>query len=70
MDADGFDDTGLKVLLAAVIHDAGKYGDRGFFKSKWFGLICDFMGWAPYEIRKMVATGVKEKFTIPREFRA
>lgn len=65
-----FDDTGLKVLLSAVIHDAGKYGDRAFFKGQWFRDICDFMGWEPSQIRELAKTGVREQFTIPREFRA
>lgn len=68
--AENFDDAGLKLLLAAVIHDAGKYGDRAFFRSKWFGLVCDFMGWEPSQIRKLAESGVRAQFTIPREFRA
>ena len=60
-----FDDTGLKILLAAVIHDAGKYGDRAFFRSKWFGRICGFMCWEPDKIRELARSGVKEHFAIP-----
>lgn len=64
------DDTGLKILLANVVHDAAKYADRAFFRSKWFRLICDFMDWEPEMIRKLASTGVRAQFTIPREFRA
>lgn len=64
------DDTGLKILFAAVVYDAGKYGDRVFFRSKWFGLICDFMDWEPSQIRKLAESGVKREFRIPSEFRA
>lgn len=65
-----YDDTGLKVLLAAVVHDAAKYGDRAFFRSKWFGLICAFMGWEPSKIRELAKTGVRPQFTIPHGFKA
>lgn len=64
------DDTGLKILLAAVVHDAAKYGDRAFFGSKWFGLICSFMGWEPSYIRGLAGSGVGREFRIPNEFRA
>ena len=64
-----FDDTGLKILLAAVIHNAAKYGDRAFFRSKWFGRICGFMCWEPDKIRELARSGVRSHFTIPREFR-
>ena len=60
-----FDDTGLKILLAAVIHNAAKYGDRAFFRSEWFVLICAFMGWEPDQIRELARSGVKEHFAIP-----
>jgi len=61
-----FDDTGLKILLAAVIHNAAKYGDQDFFHSKWFGLICGFMGWEPEQIRELARSGVRSHFSIPQ----
>lgn len=64
-----FDDTGLKILLAAVIHNAAKYGDQAFFRSKWFALICDFMGWEPEQIRELARSGVRTQFTFPRGLR-